>query len=151
MHSRATGACWRPCRPIRCTPIRRPCWSSSTGCARRTDRTRTTCVAPASRWRRSTGCANGSSPRRDRAAAMRAEDAGRPPVIDADGHVLEPPGLWERYVDPAWRARAIRVVRRPDGGDQLLIDGRPARLTTAEMLGGFGGMGRSLEDLAAAC
>jgi len=82
---------------------------------------------------------------------MLAEDAGRPHVIDADGHVLEPPGLWERYVDPAWRARAIRVVRQPDGRDQLLIDGRPARLTSAEMLGGFGGMGRTLDELAAAC
>jgi len=21
-------------------------------------------------------------------------------VIDADGHVIEPPDLWERYIDP---------------------------------------------------
>ena len=73
------------------------------------------------------------------------------PVIDADGHVLEPPDLWERYVDPSWRARAIRVARQADGRDALVIDGRPARLTTPEMLGGFGGMGKSLEELAAAC
>jgi predicted TIM-barrel fold metal-dependent hydrolase len=72
-------------------------------------------------------------------------------VIDADGHVLEPPDLWERYVDPPWRERAIRVVRQADGRDALVIDGRPARLTTPEMLGGFGGMGKSFEDLATAC
>jgi uncharacterized protein len=72
-------------------------------------------------------------------------------VIDADGHVLEPPDLWERYVDPPWRSRAIRVARQPDGRDALLVDGRPARLTTAEMLGGFGGMGKSFDELAAAC
>ena len=72
-------------------------------------------------------------------------------VVDADGHVLEPPDLWERYVDPAWRSRAIRVTRQPDGRDALVIDGRPARLTTPEMLGGFGGMGKSFEALAAAC
>jgi len=72
-------------------------------------------------------------------------------VIDADGHVLEPPDLWARYVEPAWRDRAIRVARQPDGRDALLIDGRPARLTTPEMLGGFGGMGKPLEALAAAC
>ncbi len=72
-------------------------------------------------------------------------------VIDADGHVLEPPDVWERHVDPAYRARAIRVRRGADGRDQLEIDGRPARLTTPEMLGGFGGMGKSLEELAAAC
>jgi predicted TIM-barrel fold metal-dependent hydrolase len=71
-------------------------------------------------------------------------------LIDADGHVLEPPDLWERYLDPGWRARAMRVRRGPDGRDALEIDGRPARLTTPEMLGGFGGMGRTIEELAAA-
>src|SRR6185369_12556791 len=72
-------------------------------------------------------------------------------VIDADGHVLEPPDVWERYVDPPYRGRAIRVRRGADGRDLLEIDGRPARLTTPEMLGGLGGMGKSLDELAAAC
>ena len=72
-------------------------------------------------------------------------------MIDADGHVLEPPDVWSRYVDPPYRERAIRVRRGADGRDVLEIDGRPARLTTSEMLGGFGGMGRPLEELAAAC
>jgi predicted TIM-barrel fold metal-dependent hydrolase len=73
------------------------------------------------------------------------------PVVDADGHVLEPPDVWVRYLEPAWRERAIRVARGADGRDALLIDGRPAELTTPEMLGGLGGMGRSLEELAGAC
>ncbi|MGH7897833.1 MAG: amidohydrolase family protein [Candidatus Binatia bacterium] len=72
-------------------------------------------------------------------------------IIDADGHVLEPADVWERYIEPKWRSRAIRVKRDADGRDFLEIEGRPARLTTPEMLGGFGGMGKSLEDLAAAC
>jgi len=72
-------------------------------------------------------------------------------IIDSDGHILEPPDVWERYIEPKWRERAIRVRRDADGRDVLAIDGRPARLTTAEMLGGFGGMGKSLEELAAAC
>jgi predicted TIM-barrel fold metal-dependent hydrolase len=72
------------------------------------------------------------------------------PVVDADGHVLEPPDLWQRYVDPPYRERAIRVRRGADGRDVLEIDGRPARLTTTEMLGGLGGMGKPLEALAAA-
>jgi predicted TIM-barrel fold metal-dependent hydrolase len=72
-------------------------------------------------------------------------------VIDADGHILEPPDLWERYVESRWRSRAIRVKRGDDGRDFLEIDGRPARLTTPEMLGGFGGMGKSFDDMAAAC
>jgi predicted TIM-barrel fold metal-dependent hydrolase len=72
-------------------------------------------------------------------------------VIDADGHVLEPPDVWERYVEPAYRARAIRVRRGADGRDFLEIEGRPARLTTPDMLGGLGGMGKSLDELAEAC
>lgn len=78
-----------------------------------------------------------------------AADA-RERLIDADAHVLEPPDLWQRYVDPAYRERAIRVVRGDDGRDQLLIDGCPARLTTPEMLGDFGGMGRDLAEQATA-
>ena len=71
-------------------------------------------------------------------------------VIDADGHVLEPPDVWARYLDPAERAGAIRVRRGGDGRDFLEIAGRPARLTTPEMLGGLGGMGKTLPELAAA-
>src|SRR5215510_12204116 len=72
-------------------------------------------------------------------------------IIDADGHVLEPPDVWARYVEREWREQAIHLRRGPDGRDALMIEGRPARLTTPEMLGGFGGMGRPLEALAAAC
>lgn len=69
-------------------------------------------------------------------------------LVDADGHVLEPPDLWARYVEPAYRKRAIRVAPGPDGRDVLWIDDRPARLTTPEMLGGIGCMGRDLSALA---
>jgi len=71
-------------------------------------------------------------------------------IIDADGHVLEPPDMWVRYIDRAYRDRAIRVRRGADGRDRLEIDGRPAHLTTPEMLGGFGGMGKTLAELATA-
>lgn len=71
-------------------------------------------------------------------------------VIDADGHVLEPGDVWVRYIDPRYRAEAIRVRRAADGRDELMIHGCPAQLTTPEMLGGFGGMGMPLEELAAA-
>jgi predicted TIM-barrel fold metal-dependent hydrolase len=73
------------------------------------------------------------------------------PTVDADGHVLEPGDVWERYLEPTERPGAIRVRRGADGRDVLEIEGRPARLTTPEMLGGFGGMGKSLDALAAAC
>jgi len=49
------------------------------------------------------------------------------PVVDADGHVIEPPGLWAEYVPEPWRARAPRPVRDENGlfcyaaGDVLLL------------------------------
>lgn len=69
-------------------------------------------------------------------------------LVDADSHVLEPPDLWARYVEPRFRERAVRVARTDAGNDVLLVDGRPAKLTTPEMLGDFGGMGRTLEEQA---
>src|SRR5262245_53194443 len=33
------------------------------------------------------------------------------PVVDADGHVLEPADTWLKYLDPAYRDRAIRIAR----------------------------------------
>ena len=31
-------------------------------------------------------------------------------AVDADGHILEPPDLWERYLEPKYRDRALRIV-----------------------------------------
>jgi len=31
-------------------------------------------------------------------------------VIDADGHILEPGDLWDKYLDPAFRVRAPRLI-----------------------------------------
>src|SRR5437773_2564870 len=31
-------------------------------------------------------------------------------VIDADGHILEPVDIWEKYIDPAYRERAPRMI-----------------------------------------
>ena len=40
-------------------------------------------------------------------------------IIDGDSHVLEPPHLWEEYLEREFRPRAIRIVQSvagPDGG-----------------------------------
>jgi predicted TIM-barrel fold metal-dependent hydrolase len=47
-----------------------------------------------------------------------------PFVVDADSHVLEPPDLWERYLESRYRDRAIRIARSPDGLEQLIVDGQ---------------------------
>jgi predicted TIM-barrel fold metal-dependent hydrolase len=45
-------------------------------------------------------------------------------IIDADGHVMEPRGMWERYIDPAFRDRAPRVERGPGGHARIAVEGR---------------------------
>src|SRR4029450_11740432 len=55
-------------------------------------------------------------------------------AVDADGHILEPPDLWETYIDPPYRDRALRVVLDDDGLEELsssggargAVDRRPA-------------------------
>ena len=55
-------------------------------------------------------------------------------VIDADGHILEPVDIWDRYMDPAWRDRAPRMVIGDNGKERLLIEG--------QILGNPKGLGR---------
>src|SRR4029453_9080776 len=43
-------------------------------------------------------------------------------IIDADGHVLEPVDIWDKYIDPAFRERAPRLVIDTDGKERLLIE-----------------------------
>jgi uncharacterized protein len=50
------------------------------------------------------------------------------PVIDADGHVMEPASLWQSYIDPEYRETCLRVERDPDDGDRLIVQGSPSRL-----------------------
>ena len=32
-------------------------------------------------------------------------------VVDMDSHVMEPPDLWQNYLEPRYRDRAIRIER----------------------------------------
>ncbi len=65
-----------------------------------------------------------------------------PGAVDADGHVLEPPDLWERYLEPRYRDRALRIRKDHRGLEYLEIDGRPSKLVRNGMPGGLGAMDR---------
>jgi predicted TIM-barrel fold metal-dependent hydrolase len=67
-------------------------------------------------------------------------------VIDADGHILEPPDLWEKYIDPKYRERAMRIRVGEDGYEFLEIDRRRARMTQPGVLGSLGGMGKNIAE-----
>jgi hypothetical protein len=62
-------------------------------------------------------------------------------TIDADGHVLDSPTLWEDYLEPRHRARAIRIRVDDEGLEYLEIDGRPSERTRRGSLGLLGAMG----------
>jgi len=44
-------------------------------------------------------------------------------LFDADSHVLEPPDMWDNYLDPKFRHRGIRITPNEQGVDQLWCDG----------------------------
>ena len=68
-------------------------------------------------------------------------------IIDADGHILEPLDAWEKYIDPAYRDRALRI-RRHDGREVLELDGKPSRFFDIRTLTGLGAMGKSSQEIA---
>ena len=70
-----------------------------------------------------------------------------PGAIDADGHILEPPDVWEKYMDPQYRDRAIRISKDQDGLEILEICGGPSKYRRAGQLARSGAMGKSGEDL----
>lgn len=62
-------------------------------------------------------------------------------AVDADGHVLEPPTLWEDYLETRYRDRAMRIVVDDDGFEELEIDRRRSSRTRGGSLGLMGAMG----------
>ena len=63
-------------------------------------------------------------------------------AIDADGHLLEPPDLWDRYIEPKYRDRAMHVRKDDQGREYIEIDNRPSKLVRRGMPGGLGLMDR---------
>jgi predicted TIM-barrel fold metal-dependent hydrolase len=67
-------------------------------------------------------------------------------IIDCDGHILEPPDMWDRYLEPKYRERGIHIKVGADGYEYLEIDQKRAQLTTRGVLGSLGGMGHKIEE-----
>ena len=56
--------------------------------------------------------------------------------------MLEPPDLWERYLEPELRDRALRIRKDAQGLEYLEIDGRPSKLLRGGFPAGLGLMDR---------
>jgi predicted TIM-barrel fold metal-dependent hydrolase len=67
------------------------------------------------------------------------------PVVDADGHLLEPPDLWLKYIDPQYRDRAIRIDHDEKGWEVLLFDNKVAEVVRGT-LGALGGVGMNPDE-----
>src|SRR5262245_4614981 len=67
-------------------------------------------------------------------------------AIDADGHILEPPDLWERYLEPKYRDRALRIKTDAEGLEYLEIGGKASVMSTKGFPGTLGGMGKTSVD-----
>ena len=66
-------------------------------------------------------------------------------IVDGDSHFIEPLDLFPRYVDPAYRERAMRVENDPNTGKpQMLVDNKPMRVgnDVEEMLSTIVGFGQ---------
>ena len=45
-------------------------------------------------------------------------------TIDADGHILEPLDLWDKYIDPEFRERRPRFTIDDNGKERLKVEGK---------------------------
>jgi uncharacterized protein len=62
-------------------------------------------------------------------------------IVDADGHILEPAWLWDRYLEERHRARGIQVRVEPDGFERLYLDGQVFERLSPGALSLLGAMG----------
>jgi uncharacterized protein len=62
-------------------------------------------------------------------------------AVDADGHILEPPDLWERYLEPEYRDRALRIVLDKNGLEELEIGGERSVMSRKGFPSTLGAMG----------
>ena len=42
------------------------------------------------------------------------------PIVDADGHVVEPPWIWPEYIEPEYRDHVGTCVQLSDGHDWVI-------------------------------
>ena len=55
------------------------------------------------------------------------------PIVDADGHVLEPLDTWQKYIDPQYRDRAVRLEHDDNGWEVLMFDNKPSFSTVSTL------------------
>ena len=67
-------------------------------------------------------------------------------VVDSDGHIIEPPDLWERYLEEKYVERAIRIEVDENNLEVLVFDDQPLEYLRG-MLGGMGGIEMDADEV----
>ncbi len=69
-----------------------------------------------------------------------------PGGVDADGHILEDPTLWERYCEAKYKPIALRIKDDGDGLQYFEIAGRPSKVNRKGSFGALAAMGEVTRD-----
>ncbi len=62
-------------------------------------------------------------------------------AVDADGHILEPPDLWEEYLEAKYKDRALRFALDENGLEELVIGGQRSKMSRRGFPATLGAMG----------
>ena len=63
-------------------------------------------------------------------------------IVDADGHIMEPPDLWIENLEVRFKHRAMRLRTDDEGLEYLEIDGQKSKVLNGGRLGSMGLLGR---------
>jgi predicted TIM-barrel fold metal-dependent hydrolase len=65
-----------------------------------------------------------------------------PGAVDADGHIVEDAGLWDRYLEAKYKGRGISLKTDPDGVEYIEVNGKPSKFMRGTTLGALAAMGQ---------
>ncbi|MCS5681080.1 MAG: amidohydrolase family protein [Actinomycetota bacterium] len=77
-------------------------------------------------------------PHREMHEVHRIEHDG---AVDADGHILEPPDLWDEYLESKYKDRALRIQFDENGLEELEIGGQRSTMSRKGFPATLGAMG----------
>ena len=62
-------------------------------------------------------------------------------AIDADGHLVEDPTLWDRYLEAKYKGRGISLKTDDKGVEYSELNGKPSKFMRGSTLGVLAAMG----------
>ena len=60
----------------------------------------------------------------------------KPFIVDMDSHVMEPPDLWDNYLESKYKNRSITIKKNSEGLEELIVDNQVLLAGRLAVLGG---------------